>query len=69
MSARMFRKTQFDCSRKFLCSFFAVLVHVPASLDKPILKLIEGNFPKKVTDKSLTNLVLSDHFALIPSLL
>ncbi|OFW09536.1 MAG: hypothetical protein A3G20_02970 [Acidobacteria bacterium RIFCSPLOWO2_12_FULL_59_11] len=67
MTARMFRKTQLNRSRKFLCGFVAIAVHIPATLNKPVLNLIERYFSAKVAGKRFTDLVFSNHFAHILS--
>jgi len=68
MPTGVFGKAQFNRGSKLLCSFIAVQVHVPASLNKPVFKLIEGNLPEKVAGKPFSNLVFSDHFSHILSL-
>jgi hypothetical protein len=61
MTRGVFRKPQLNRSGKFLGCLVAIAMHIPATLRKPVLELLERHFFVEVFRQLLPNLVFSDH--------
>ncbi len=62
MTGGMFGKTQFYRGCQLLCCLVAVPMHIPTSLDEPLLELIKRDLAVQESSKPFTNLILSNHF-------
>jgi hypothetical protein len=60
MPAKVFRKAKFNRRSQLPCRFAAILVHVPATLDKPIFKTIQRKIATQITTEFFTNFGFSN---------